>query len=64
MQNTFINGLPSREKRHRPPVLLDHASVPTTERYLGCKQNLEEPVNDRFGYLFSKKLNRAKACYR
>jgi site-specific recombinase XerD len=24
--------------------LLGHASVLTTERYLGCKQNLEEPV--------------------
>jgi len=32
--------------------LLGHASVLTTERYLGCKQNLEEPVNDRFGCLF------------
>ena len=31
--------------------LLGHASVLTTERYLGCKQNLEEPVNDRFGSL-------------
>jgi hypothetical protein len=33
--------------------LLGHASVLTTERSLGCKQNLEEPVNDRFGCLFS-----------
>jgi hypothetical protein len=33
--------------------LLGHASVLTTERYLGCKQNLEEPVNDRFGSLFA-----------
>jgi len=33
--------------------LLGHASVLTTERYLGCKQNLEEPVNDRFGPLFA-----------
>ena len=32
--------------------LLGHASVFTTERYLGCKQNLREPVNDRFGCLF------------
>jgi site-specific recombinase XerD len=32
--------------------LLGHASVLTAERYLGCKQNLEEPVNDRFGRLF------------
>jgi integrase len=37
--------------------LLGHASVLTTERYLGCKQNLEEPVNARFGCLFSKSLN-------
>jgi len=27
---------------------LGHASVQTTERYLGCKQNLGQPVNDRF----------------
>jgi len=35
--------------------LLGHASVSTTERYLGCKQNLEKPVNDRFGPLFDCK---------
>lgn len=35
--------------------LLGHVSVLTTERYLGCKQNLEEPVNDRFGCLFASK---------
>jgi hypothetical protein len=23
--------------------------VQTTERYIGCKQNLSEAVNDRFG---------------
>jgi hypothetical protein len=28
--------------------LLGHISVQTTERYLGCKQNLSRPVNDRF----------------
>ena len=28
--------------------LLGHASIQTTERYLGCKQNLGHPVNDRF----------------
>ena len=33
--------------------LLGHASVLTTERYLGCKQDLEKPVNDRFGCLFA-----------
>jgi integrase len=37
-------------------VLLGHVSVLTTERYLGCKQNLEEPVNDRFGCLFASSL--------
>jgi hypothetical protein len=34
--------------------LLGHVSVLTTERYLGCKQNLEEPVSDRFGCLFAR----------
>jgi site-specific recombinase XerD len=28
--------------------LLGHASIQTTEHYLGCKQNLGHPVNDRF----------------
>src|SRR5439155_17038366 len=28
--------------------LLGHVSVQTTERYLGCKQNLGHPVNDFF----------------
>jgi len=28
--------------------LLGHSSVQTTERYIGCKQNLKEAVNDRF----------------
>jgi site-specific recombinase XerD len=28
--------------------LLGHASVQTTERYVGCKQNLGHPVNDLF----------------
>ena len=29
--------------------LLGHASVQTTERYLGCKQRLSQAVNDRIG---------------
>ena len=29
-------------------MLLGHACVQTTERYLGCKQNLGHPVNDLF----------------
>jgi hypothetical protein len=28
--------------------LLGHASVQTTERYFGCKQNLGHPLNDLF----------------
>ena len=27
-------------------LLLGHASVQTTERYLGCKQKLQNAVND------------------
>ncbi len=38
-------------------LLLGHASVLTTERYLGSMQNLEEPVNDRFDSLFSRLLH-------
>jgi integrase len=30
-------------------LLLGHASVPTTERYLGCKQNLSQAVNGNLG---------------
>jgi integrase len=30
--------------------LLGHASVLTTERYIGCKQNLTQPVNDRIRF--------------
>jgi site-specific recombinase XerD len=37
--------------------LLGHASVLTTEQYLGCKQNLEKPVNGHFSCLFSRVLN-------
>jgi integrase len=29
--------------------LLGHASVQTTERYLGCKQKLSQAVNDHLG---------------
>ena len=32
----------------RTQFLLGHVWVQTTERYLGCKQNLGHPVNDRF----------------
>jgi hypothetical protein len=29
--------------------LLEHVSVQTTERYLGCKQRIQSAVNDRIG---------------
>lgn len=29
--------------------LLGHVSVQTTERYLGCKQRIQNAVNDRIG---------------
>jgi integrase len=34
--------------------LLGHASVLTIERYIGCKQNLSHPVNDRIQLNFAK----------
>jgi integrase len=34
--------------------LLGHASVQTTERYIGCRQKLKEAVNDRFRILLAK----------
>jgi hypothetical protein len=37
--------------------LLGRASVLTAGRYLGCKQKLEEPVNDRFGCLLWKSFD-------
>src|SRR5580698_10147908 len=39
----------------RIQFLLGHTSVLTTERYLGWKQNLEQPLNDRFGPLIAFK---------
>ncbi len=38
----------SRGELEQIQFLLGHASVQTTERYLGCKQNQGSPVNDRF----------------
>ena len=35
--------------------LLGHASVQTTERYLGCKQRLSEAVNDPIGLGFQSR---------
>ena len=29
--------------------LLGHVSIPTTERYLGCKQRIQSAVNDKVG---------------
>jgi integrase len=47
------------------PFLLGHASVLTTERSVGCMQNMEELVNDRFGSLFAlRNVEMRKPCYR
>jgi site-specific recombinase XerD len=35
--------------------LLGHASVRTTERYLGCKQRLRQAVNDRLELRYQKR---------
>jgi hypothetical protein len=34
--------------------LLGHASIQTTEHYLGSRQNLKEAVNDRLGLDFAE----------
>jgi site-specific recombinase XerD len=41
--------------------LLGHASVQTTERYLGCKQNLGHPVNDLFDLRISAKQDETRS---
>ena len=41
--------------------LLGHASVQTTERYLGCKQNLGSPVNERFKLRLDVQLREQQA---
>ena len=41
--------------------LLGHASVLTTERYLGCKQNLGHPVNDLFDLKMEAHLGEDKS---
>jgi hypothetical protein len=45
------------EELEQIQFLLGHTSVLTTERYLGCKHNLGEPVNARFGCLFYRTLD-------
>jgi integrase len=56
------SGAPRSSSHLRPPLargrreleqiqfLLGHASVQTTEPYIGCRQNLREAVNDRFQF--------------
>ena len=47
----LVHAIIAQESNWNPHALS------TTERYLGCKQNLEEPVNDRFGCLFFRTLD-------
>jgi integrase len=37
------------EELEQIQFLLGHASVQSTERYLGCKQKISQAVNDRLG---------------
>ena len=43
--------------------LLGHASVQTTERYLGCKQNLGHPANDLFRLGNITVATQVSCCY-
>jgi hypothetical protein len=49
-------ALPRQWRRARTnPIPPRAVSVLTTERHLGCKQNVEGPVSDRFGCLSAPK---------
>jgi hypothetical protein len=47
--NSSAGTVPSRGELEQIRFLLGHASVETTERYLGCKQKLSHAVNDNLG---------------
>jgi hypothetical protein len=42
-------SLPDARLTGQIPFLLRHVSIQTTERYLWCKQELRDAVNDRLG---------------
>ena len=51
---TFVALAPAcamvvEENWNKIQFLLGHASVQTTERYIGSKQKLQDAVNDRLG---------------
>jgi hypothetical protein len=46
--NLFDQSLAGLESPELQIVSFEHASVQTTERYIGCKQKLKEAGNDRF----------------
>jgi len=41
--------MPGRGELDQIQFLLGHVSIQTTERYLGCKQELRVAVNDKLG---------------
>jgi len=45
----FLHWYCSEGELEQIQFLLGHASVQTTERYLGSKQNIKEAVNDHIG---------------
>lgn len=71
-KSAVLNSLSSPHSRRNYKFAMEqfidwYCSGPrlATERYFGCKQNLEEPVNDRFGCLFTRNPRvYGKPCYR
>jgi len=64
--NVIVPGRYSRSLHELEQIqfLLGHASVLTTERYLGCKQYLEEPVMESglYGFAPSRHMCYFRVC--
>jgi integrase len=46
--DVVVFGIEHFSRLEQIQSLLGHASVQTIERYIGCRQNFGEAVNDRF----------------